>query len=59
MFVVVEIAKHHTAIAAKKKRPNGNLCGIAAIPAVIPAAGYAANAGQLTRRGVLLIEEVW
>ena len=59
MFVVVKIAENHTVSAAKKKRRNGNMCGIAAIPAVIPAAGYAANAGKLTRRGVLLIEEVW
>jgi len=49
MFVVVKIAENHTVSAAKKKRQNGNMCGIATIPAVIPAAGYAANAGKLTR----------
>jgi len=59
MFVVVKTAENHTVSAAKKKRQNGNMCRIATIPAVIPATGYAANAGKLTRRGVLLIEEVW
>ena len=59
MLVVVRSAENHIANAAKKKRRNGNICGIAAIPAVIPAAGYVVNAGKLTRRGVLHIDKVW
>ena len=58
MLVVVRSAENHIVNAAKKKRQNGNMCGIAAIPAVIPATGYVANAGKLTRRGVLHIDEV-